>query len=105
MSPPSRPRVVVAGASGFIGTAVYRALAARHEVVALTRSPARACTPDPEGHIAWRQCDLFSARAVAASLEGADFAMYLFQRPCSGDATPWPPSTTINRRCPGFCTA
>ncbi|AFL74369.1 NAD(P)H-binding protein [Thiocystis violascens] len=77
MSQPPRPRVVVAGASGFIGTAVCRALAARHEVVALTRSPARARTPDSEGHVAWRQCDLFSARAVTASLEGAEYAIYL----------------------------
>jgi nucleoside-diphosphate-sugar epimerase len=41
-TPSGRPRVAIAGASGFIGTALCPRLAEHYEVVALTRSPARA---------------------------------------------------------------
>jgi uncharacterized protein YbjT (DUF2867 family) len=74
---PSRPRIAVAGASGFIGTAVCRALAQELDVRALTRSPARAQTPDPHERISWRHCDLFSAKDLIAGLAGCDYAIYL----------------------------
>ncbi|RNE91922.1 NAD(P)H-binding protein [Marichromatium sp. AB31] len=77
MSEQGRPQVAVAGASGFIGTALCRALAEHHEVVALTRSPARARIPDPERRIGWRRCDLFDVEAVRAGLQGCDLAVYL----------------------------
>lgn len=72
-----RPRVAVAGASGFIGTALLPQLAERFEIIALTRSPARAAAPDPTLGIHWRHCDLFRPSDVAASLAGADYAVYL----------------------------
>jgi uncharacterized protein YbjT (DUF2867 family) len=72
-----RPRVAVAGASGFIGTALCPRLAERFDVLALTRSPARAATPDADARIAWRHCDLFSARELEASLAGVELAVYL----------------------------
>jgi uncharacterized protein YbjT (DUF2867 family) len=75
---PSRlPRIAVAGASGFIGTALCPRLAERFEVVALTRSPARAATPDPRGIVAWHRCDLFSLPDLSAALAGIDYAVYL----------------------------
>jgi uncharacterized protein YbjT (DUF2867 family) len=73
----SRPRVAVAGASGFIGTALCPLLAERFEVIALTRSPARARTPDPSGLIQWRHCDLFCSSALVAGLADIDYAVYL----------------------------
>jgi uncharacterized protein YbjT (DUF2867 family) len=73
----TRARVAVAGASGFIGTALCPRLAERFEVTALTRSPARAATPDPDGRIGWRHCDLFSATDLERALAGIDYAVYL----------------------------
>jgi len=67
-----RPRVAVAGASGFVGTHLLPALAARCDVVALGRSPR-----PPSAHIEWRGCDLFSASSTRAALEGVDVAIYL----------------------------
>ncbi len=75
--PPRRARVAVAGASGFIGTALCPLLAERFEVVALTRSPARARTPDANGLVHWRQCDLFRASELSAALADIDYAVYL----------------------------
>ncbi|MFW5723478.1 MAG: NAD-dependent epimerase/dehydratase family protein [Halochromatium sp.] len=75
IQPSRRARVAVAGASGFIGTALCPRLAERFEVVALTRSPAR--TKDPDGLIHWRQCDLFCARALSSALTDIDYAIYL----------------------------
>ncbi len=71
------PRLVIAGASGFIGSAVCRALARDYDLVALTRSPTRSTTADPEVPIQWRHCDLFSLRQVDAAFEGAEYAIYL----------------------------
>jgi uncharacterized protein YbjT (DUF2867 family) len=72
-----RPRVAVAGASGFVGTALCPRLADDFEVTALTRSPARAHLGDRDARIRWRHCDLFSIDAVRAALAGIDYAVYL----------------------------
>jgi uncharacterized protein YbjT (DUF2867 family) len=72
-----RPRIAVAGASGFVGTALCPALADDFEVTALTRSPARARIGDRDRRIRWRHCDLFSIDAVQAALAGIDYAVYL----------------------------
>lgn len=72
-----RQRVAVAGGKGFIGSLLLPALADDYEVVALTRSMTRACTPDPSPWITWRYCDLFSARDLEAGLAGCDYAIYL----------------------------
>jgi uncharacterized protein YbjT (DUF2867 family) len=76
-SPRGRPRVTIAGASGFIGTAVSRALVDHATVRALTRSPARAATPDPDTRTRWQHCDLFSVRDLTEKLAGCDYAIYL----------------------------
>jgi len=73
----SRDRVVVAGATGFIGHAVAEHLAHRAQapldIVGLTRG-----RKDPVG--AWSemvQCDLFSLKDVERALVGAKYAVYL----------------------------
>ena len=71
------PTVAIAGASGFVGTALRRALADDHDLVGLTRSPARAARADDGDPIRWRHCDLFSLREVERGLAGADLAVYL----------------------------
>lgn len=72
-----RPTVAIAGASGFVGTALRRALAETYDLVGLTRSPARATRKDEGDATRWRHCDLFSLREVEDGLEGADLAIYL----------------------------
>jgi uncharacterized protein YbjT (DUF2867 family) len=68
----TNPTIAVAGAGGFVGTALIADLAADHPVIALGRS-ARAA----RGNLTWRACDLFNLRATEAALVGADVAVYL----------------------------
>lgn len=70
-------RVVVAGATGFIGKALGKHLmnhqTANHTLIGLSRSLRK-------GDGAWdtfRQCDLFSLRQTINALEGADIGIYL----------------------------
>lgn len=78
MDTTERPTVVLAGATGFVGTALREALADEYDIVALTRSPVRArknaeATPEEK----WYHCDLFSPYDIESQLEGADYAIYL----------------------------
>lgn len=67
----SATTVAVAGASGFVGQAIGKALAGRHRLVGLSRGGGRAHYDE------WRKCDLFSLRDAERGLEGARFAVYL----------------------------
>lgn len=72
---PRRPRIVIAGASGFVGRALIPLLASRFDVVALSRATTSEAA-DPRG-VRWQRCDLFSLRETALALAGADYAVYL----------------------------
>ena len=73
-----RPTVAIAGATGFVGTAVRSALVDAYDLVCLTRSPVRAQVNDtPSARETWRHCDLFDPYAVREGMEGADYAIYL----------------------------
>jgi uncharacterized protein YbjT (DUF2867 family) len=77
-APSTRPTVAIAGATGFVGTAVRNALADTYDIIALTRSPVRARrNASPNSPEEWRHCDLFSPDDVERGLEGADYAIYL----------------------------
>ena len=68
-----KPRVVIAGASGFVGQALAPALAEDFHVIGLSRSKRQ-----PGGGFAeYRSCDLFSLKEAEAALEGAEYAVYL----------------------------
>lgn len=71
---PKRPRVVVAGASGYVGRALTERLSQSYEVVGLSR---RAPAARDHSSVVWRAADLFSLRETEDALEGADFAVYL----------------------------
>ena len=72
-----RRRVAVAGASGFIGSALCRALSSDYRITALTRSPTLAQNPIPDLPVDWRLCDLWSRKEMAAGLADAQYAVYL----------------------------
>jgi uncharacterized protein YbjT (DUF2867 family) len=76
-TPEHRPRLVIAGAGGSIGTAVCRKLASDYEIIALTRSEARSKLQDPDMPVTWKFCDFFSMGSVEKALAGADYAIYL----------------------------
>lgn len=76
-SPPERPVVAIAGATGFVGTALRAALVDAHHVVGLTRSPHRAARSDPDDPVDWRHCDLYSLLDLERALADADYAVYL----------------------------
>ena len=65
-------RVVLFGATGFIGRALLPALAAEQEVVAVSRSP-----QPPQKGVTWVVADVTDAPAVRRALEGADVVYYL----------------------------
>jgi uncharacterized protein YbjT (DUF2867 family) len=65
-------RVVLFGATGFIGRALLPALAAEQEVVAVSRSP-----QPPQTGVTWVVADVTDAPAVRRALEGADVVYYL----------------------------
>lgn len=75
--PAEKPKLVVAGASGFIGTAVCQELAKHYNVIVLTRFRARSEKADPHLSITWRYCDLFSRHDVENALTGAEYVVYL----------------------------
>ena len=70
--PTPRPRVAIAGASGFVGSHVVPALREQFHVIGLARQP-----PEATDGIEWRACDLFSASSTREALEGVDVAVYL----------------------------
>lgn len=71
---PNRPGVAVAGATGFVGQALVRAICRDFRVTGLARTPP---PPEPGLDVEWRRCDLFSLMQVEKALEGAEQAVYL----------------------------
>lgn len=68
-----KPRLVIAGASGFVGRALAPALTDAFHVIGLSRS---AREPG-EGFSEYRICDLFSLKQAEEALEGVELAVYL----------------------------
>jgi uncharacterized protein YbjT (DUF2867 family) len=71
----SKPTVVIAGATGFIGRWFIERYHHVYNIIALSRSE---MLPDPGYDKAeWRQVELYSLSSTAAALAGADYAIYL----------------------------
>ena len=77
---PEKPRlrVAIAGARGFVGRALRKRLAARFDLIGLTRRPpnSEATSTDADG-VEWRQCDLFDPESIERAISGADVVVYL----------------------------
>ena len=69
-----KPKVVIAGATGFIGRHLATKLSARYDVIGLTRLPKPRSS---DSVTEWRSCDLLSLKAAENALEGAEIAFYL----------------------------
>jgi uncharacterized protein YbjT (DUF2867 family) len=65
-------RVVVLGATGVVGKALVPALAAHHEVVAVSRRP-----PEMAGATEWQRADALDEGTLAEPFESADAVIYL----------------------------
>jgi uncharacterized protein (TIGR01777 family) len=73
-------RVLVTGASGFLGSAVSDALLARgDEVVGLSRDPERARSSNPT--VGWHAWNATAERPPAAAIEGTDAVVNLIGEP------------------------
>ena len=74
-----KTRIVIAGASGFVGMELLRRMSADFQVIALTRSTnAPSSLPDHfDAGVYWLQCNLFSLRQTEAALAQARYAYYL----------------------------
>ena len=74
-------RIAIAGASGFVGSALARKLAPTDRVLTLGRRQRRGDDADTGDGVTPgiepRRCDLFSVRQTREALEGADLAVYL----------------------------
>ncbi len=68
-------RVLLTGATGFVGRALYPALAAASDVRCTTRDAQRARARYPNR--AWVEADVTQPQALAAALEGVEVAYYL----------------------------
>lgn len=73
--------IAIAGASGFVGSALAHKLASTERVLTLGRRQQREVETDADAPltpgIEPRRCDLFSVRQTREALEGADLAVYL----------------------------
>lgn len=73
----TKKRVVMAGATGFVGTRLREALRESYDLICLTRSAASLAMQRSRPGETWRQCDLFSVLELEEALAGADYAIYL----------------------------
>ena len=64
-------RIVIAGASGFIGRALIQQIKSEYSLIALSRQKSTI------ENVEFRQCDLFSLRDSEEGLRGADVGIYL----------------------------
>jgi uncharacterized protein YbjT (DUF2867 family) len=71
----SMKKILIAGASGFIGHALIERLLTHEgiEIVALSRKARKSDNP----RLTWKQCDLFSLKDIQLAMEGCEEAFYL----------------------------
>lgn len=72
---PMKEKILIAGASGFIGSALINHLleTTDYQIVALSRSKKQSKHP----RVQWRECDLFSLLDIEEAIHDCDKAVYL----------------------------
>ena len=70
---PSKLRITIAGASGFVGRRLLTAAPSVWQINALGRGPVR----QSKENLNWRQADLFSLQSAVEALADTDVAIYL----------------------------
>lgn len=69
--------VSIAGATGFVGTAIRNSLVEQYAVRGLTRSAYKMKHPNPTDPVKWIHCDAYALDSVTKALAGADILIYL----------------------------
>ena len=69
-----KEKIVIAGATGFIGRWIIETFANEYDIIALTR---KIIKPSLNSTVEWRNVDLYSISNTEKALEGADYAIYL----------------------------
>jgi len=69
-----KPRLVIAGATGFIGRWFISEFAHKYDIKALSRGE---INPSESAHVEWETANLYSLSSTTKALEGADYALYL----------------------------
>ena len=70
-----KPKILIAGASGFMGRWLLKALNSQYEIIATSRNKYES-SPD-ESHIQWAQDDFFSRQQSLSALKDIHTAIYL----------------------------
>ena len=73
----NRKNVAVAGATGFVGTAIIDSLLNDYQVRGLTRSVGKISQAAKDDPVEWTYCDVHSSDSVNQALEGVDCLIYL----------------------------
>ncbi|MAA79581.1 MAG: nucleoside-diphosphate sugar epimerase [Deltaproteobacteria bacterium] len=69
--------VSIAGATGFVGTAIRNSIVQNYTVRGLTRSAYKMRHPDPSDPVQWIHCDAYALDSVTKALAGTDILIYL----------------------------
>ena len=69
-----KQKIVLAGATGFIGRWIIDRLQNDFNIIALSRKKVKI---NPNENVSWRTVDLYSMSSTEKALEGADIAIYL----------------------------
>lgn len=69
-----KQKIVLAGATGFIGRWIIEEFQDEYQIIGLSRKKVKT---NPNDKIIWRTVDLYSMSSTEKALEGADIAIYL----------------------------
>ena len=69
-----KQKIVLAGATGFIGRWIIEEFQDDYQIIGLSRKKVKT---NPNDKIIWRTVDLYSMSSTEKALEGADIAIYL----------------------------
>lgn len=69
-----KPTIVIAGATGFVGSWFIERYHTKYNIIGLSRSKLAA---DKRPGVTWRQVEMYSLSSMIMATEGADYALYL----------------------------